>query len=193
MKLLEDRIRTGGKVKEGDILKVDSFLNHQIDIGLMNEIGREFYRLFGAEPITKIVTIESSGIAIAAIAAQYFGVPIVFAKKAKSKNIDGDVYTSTIRSYTHSNDYTAMLEKKFLGPDDCILILDDFLATGKAQRGLLDIAAQAGARVAGIGICVEKGFQGGGDALRRDGYHLESLAIIERMDPAGVVFRGAAD
>lgn len=149
MELLEQRILKDGKVKEGNILKVDSFLNHQIDIALMNEMGREFFRLFRGEAITKIVTIEASGIAIAAIAAQYFHVPIVFAKKAKSKNIDGDVYTSVIRSYTHGNDYTAMLEKKFLTPQDRILILDDFLATGKAQLGLLDIARQAGATVAG--------------------------------------------
>ncbi|MBC5580141.1 xanthine phosphoribosyltransferase [Anaerofilum sp. BX8] len=189
MELLEQRILKDGKVKEGNILKVDSFLNHQIDIALMNEMGREFFRLFRGEAITKIVTIEASGIAIAAIAAQYFHVPIVFAKKAKSKNIDGDVYTSVIRSYTHGNDYTAMLEKKFLTPQDRILILDDFLATGKAQLGLLDIARQAGAAVAGIGIAIEKGFQGGGDKLREAGYNLHSLAVIDRMDPEGIVFR----
>ena len=189
MELLEQRILKDGKVKEGNILKVDSFLNHQIDIALMNEMGREFFRLFRGEAITKIVTIEASGIAIAAIAAQYFHVPIVFAKKAKSKNIDGDVYTSVIRSYTHGNDYTAMLEKKFLTPQDRILILDDFLATGKAQLGLQDIARQAGATVAGIGIAVEKGFQGGGDKLREAGYNLQSLAIIDEMSPEGIVFR----
>ena len=189
MELLEQRILKDGKVKEGNILKVDSFLNHQIDIALMNEMGREFFRLFRGEAITKIVTIEASGIAIAAIAAQYFHVTIVFAKKAKSKNIDGDVYTSVIRSYTHGNDYTAMLEKKFLTPQDRILILDDFLATGKAQLGLLDIARQAGAAVAGIGIAIEKGFQGGGDKLREAGYNLHSLAVIDRMDPEGIVFR----
>ncbi len=189
MELLEQRILKDGKVKEGNILKVDSFLNHQIDIALMNEMGREFFRLFRGETITKIVTIEASGIAIAAIAAQYFHVPIVFAKKAKSKNIDGDVYSSVIRSYTHGNDYTAMLEKKFLTPQDRILILDDFLATGKAQLGLLDIARQAGATVAGIGIAIEKGFQGGGDKLREAGYNLQSLAIIDEMRPEGIVFR----
>lgn len=189
MELLEQRILKDGKVKEGSILKVDSFLNHQIDIALMNEMGREFFRLFRGEAITKIVTIEASGIAIAAIAAQYFHVPIVFAKKAKSKNIDGDVYTSVIRSYTHGNDYTAMLEKKFLTPQDRVLILDDFLATGKAQLGLLDIARQAGATVAGIGIAVEKGFQGGGDKLREAGYNLQSLAIIDEMSPESIVFR----
>ena len=189
MEILRQRILKDGVVKEGNILKVDSFLNHQIDISLLNEIGREFYRLFGKEKINKIITIESSGIAIAAIAAQYFHVPIVFAKKAASKNIDGEVYSSLIRSYTHGNDYTAILEKKFLGPEDRILILDDFLATGKAQLGLLDISRQAGATVAGIGIVIEKGFQGGGDHLRDAGYNLKSLAIIDEMRPDGIVFR----
>ncbi len=189
MEILHQRILADGVVKEGNILKVDSFLNHQIDISLLNEIGREFYRLFGKENINKIITIESSGIAIAAIAAQYFNVPIVFAKKAASKNIDGEVYSSLIRSYTHGNDYTAILEKKFLGPNDRVLILDDFLATGKAQLGLLDIARQAGATVAGIGVVIEKGFQGGGDHLRDAGYNLKSLAIIDEMTPDGIVFR----
>lgn len=189
MELLKQRILTDGVVKEGNILKVDSFLNHQIDIDLLNEVGKEFYRLFGGEDLTKIVTIESSGIAIAAIAAQYFHLPILFAKKAQSKNIDGEVYSATIRSYTHGNDYTAILEKKFLGPADRILILDDFLATGKAQRGLLEIARQAGAAVAGIGIVIEKGFQGGGDALRTAGYPLHSLAIIDKAEPGNIVFR----
>ena len=189
MEILHQRILADGVVKEGNILKVDGFLNHRIDISLLNEIGREFYRLFGKEEINKIITIESSGIAIAAIAAQYFNVPVVFAKKAASKNIDGEVYSSLIRSYTHGNDYTAILEKKFLGPEDRILILDDFLATGKAQLGLLDIARQAGATVAGIGIVIEKGFQGGGDHLRDAGYNLKSLAIIDEMSPEGIVFR----
>ena len=189
MELLQKRILTDGVVKEGNILKVDSFLNHQIDISLLNEIGKEFYRLFQGEKLTKIVTIESSGIAIAAIAAQYFNLPVIFAKKAQSKNIDGEVYSSVIHSYTHGNDYTAILEKKFIGPQDRILILDDFLATGKAQLGLLDIARQANAEVAGIGIVIEKGFQGGGDRLREAGYNLKSLAIIDEMSPDGLVFR----
>ena len=187
--MLQKRILTDGVVKEGNILKVDSFLNHQIDISLLNEIGKEFYRLFRGEKLTKIVTIESSGIAIAAIAAQYFNLPVIFAKKAQSKNIDGEVYSSVIHSYTHGNDYTAILEKKFIGPQDRILILDDFLATGKAQLGLLDIARQANAEVAGIGIVIEKGFQGGGDRLRKAGYNLKSLAIIDEMSPDGLVFR----
>ena len=189
MELLQKRILTDGVVKEGNILKVDSFLNHQIDISLLNEIGKEFYRLFQGEKLTKIVTIESSGIAIAAIAAQYFNLPVIFAKKAQSKNIDGEVYSSVIHSYTHGNDYTAILEKKFIGPQDRILILDDFLATGKAQLGLLDIARQANAEVAGIGIVIEKGFQRGGDRLREAGYNLKSLAIIDEMSPDGLVFR----
>ncbi|QEY34362.1 xanthine phosphoribosyltransferase [Caproiciproducens galactitolivorans] len=189
MELLKERIRRDGKVKEGNVLKVDSFLNHQIDIALLNEIGKEFKRLFSKEKITKIITIEASGIAIACIAAQYFGVPVVFAKKTESKNIDGDIYTSKIMSYTHGNEYTAMLEKRFVSPNDRILILDDFLATGKAQRGLLDIARQSGASVAGIGIVIEKGFQGGGDRLRAEGYNLQSLAIIDRMENGVVTFR----
>ncbi len=189
MELLKQRITKDGRVKEGNILKVDSFLNHQIDIALLNEMGREFYRLFQHEGITKIITIEASGIAIAAITAQYFNVPMVFAKKAKSKNIDGEVYTSSINSYTHQNVYTAMLEKRFLSSADRVLILDDFLATGKAQLGLLDIVGQAGASVGGIGIAIEKGFQGGGDRLREAGYHLESLAIIDKMENDSVVFR----
>lgn len=192
MELLKERILRDGKVKSGGILKVDSFLNHQLDIALLNEIGREFKRIFGRESISKILTIEASGIAIACLAAQYFDVPVVFAKKAASKNIDGDLYTSVIASFTHGNEYTAMLERRFLSPDDRVLILDDFLATGKAQLGLLDIVRQAGASVAGIGIVIEKGFQGGGDRLRAEGYNLHSLAIIESMEGGSVKFREPA-
>lgn len=190
MDLLKQRILKDGRVKQGGVLKVDSFLNHQIDMELLGHIGREFRRLFADEPITKIVTIEASGIAVACVTAQQFGVPVVFAKKAVSKNIDGDVYTASIASFTHGNVYTAMLEKRFLTADDRILIIDDFLATGKAQLGLLDIAGQAGAAVAGIGIVIEKGFQGGGDRLRAAGYNLRSLAIIESMDEHSLRFRG---
>lgn len=189
MELLKQRILKDGNIRGGDILKVDSFLNHQIDITLLNEIGREFQRHFGKKEITKIVTIEASGIAIACITAQYFNVPVLFAKKAASKNIDGEVYTSTIKSFTHGNEYTAMLEKKFLTPEDRVLILDDFLATGMAQRGLLHIVEQAKATVAGIGIVIEKGFQGGGDRLRKDGYDLYSLAVIDTMENGIPVFR----
>ncbi|HCB99712.1 MAG TPA: xanthine phosphoribosyltransferase [Ruminococcaceae bacterium] len=189
MEILKQRILKDGKIKEGGILKVDSFLNHQIDIHLLDEIGQEFKRLFGKEKITKIVTIEASGIAIACMTAQYFHVPVVFAKKSASKNIDGDVYKAKIVSFTHGNEYTAILEKRFLSSEDRILIIDDFLATGKAQLGLLDIANQAGAVVAGMGIVIEKGFQGGGDKLRATGYNLKSLAIIDRVDKDGVHFR----
>jgi xanthine phosphoribosyltransferase len=189
MELLKERIRRDGRIKDGHIIKVDSFLNHQIDIELMDEIGKEFKRLFHNEKITKIITIEASGIAVACLTAQYFEVPVVFAKKSASKNIDGDIYTTVITSYTRGIDSTVILEKRFLTPDDRILIIDDILATGKAQRGLLDICKQAGASVAGIGVVIEKGFQGGGDELRAAGYHLESLAVIDSMDNNTLVFR----
>ena len=189
MELLKERIRKDARVKEGDILKVDSFLNHQIDVELLNEIGKEFYRLLSNEKITKIITIEASGIAIACVAAQYFKVPVVFAKKTKSKNIDGDVYTSKVMSYTHGIENDVILEKKFLSLEDSVLIIDDFLATGKAQLCLLDICRQAGASIAGIGIVIEKGFQGGGDQLRKEGYNLHSLAIIDSMENQTFCFR----
>ncbi len=189
MELLKERIRKDGNVKEGNIIKVDSFLNHQIDIALMMELGKEFKRLFENENITKIITIEASGIAVACMAAQYFQVPVVFAKKSESKNIDGDVYRTSVMSYTHGVEYTVILEKRFLSAEDRILIIDDFLATGKAQFGLLDISRQAGATVAGIGIVIEKGFQGGGDQIRKDGYNLHSLAIIDSMEHGALRFR----
>lgn len=189
MDLLKDRIRRDGKIKDNHIIKVDGFLNHQIDINLLNEIGKEFKRLFEAEKITKVITIEASGIAVACLTAMYFNVPIVFAKKSESKNIDGDVYRTTVTSYTRGRDYTVILEKRFLTPDDTILIIDDILATGKAQKGLLDISRQAGATVAGIGIVIEKGFQGGGDKLREAGYNVQSLAIIDSMENQTLQFR----
>lgn len=189
MELLQERIRRDGKIKDGHIIKVDSFLNHQIDIGLMGEIGKEFKRLFSGENITKIITIEASGIAVACLTAQHFNVPVVFAKKSESKNIDGDVYRTTVTSYTRGKDYTVILEKRFLTSNDRILIIDDILATGKAQLGLLDISRQAGADVAGIGIVIEKGFQGGGDRLRTAGYNLHSLAIIDSMENQTLLFR----
>ncbi len=189
MDLLKDRIRRDGKVKDNHIIKVDGFLNHQIDISLMNEIGKEFKRLFNGEKITKVITIEASGIAVACLTAMYFNVPIVFAKKSESKNIDGDVYRTTVTSYTRGKDYTVILEKRFLTPEDRILIIDDILATGKAQKGLLDISRQAGADVAGIGVVIEKGFQGGGDKLREAGYNVQSLAIIDSMENQTVQFR----
>lgn len=189
MELLKERIRRDGKVKDGHIIKVDGFLNHQIDIELLDEIGKEFKRRFDGEKITKVITIEASGIAIACLTAKYFGVPLVFAKKSESKNIDGDVYRTTVTSYTRGRDYTVILEKRYLTSDDRILIVDDILATGKAQQGLLDISGQAGATVAGIGIVIEKGFQGGGDKLREVGYNVQSLAIIDSLDNQTIQFR----
>lgn len=157
MELLKERILKDGVVKEGGILKVDSFLNHQMDIELLNEIGKEFARLFRDKKVTKILTIEASGIGIACIAAQYFGVPVVFAKKAQSKNLDGEIYTSTVHSYTHGKDYVIRVSKKFITKDDSVLVIDDFLANGKALIGLMDIIQQSGAELAGCGICIEIG------------------------------------
>ena len=183
MRLLKERILKDGCVKPGNVLKVDSFLNHMIDIDLLNEMGKEFKRLFEKCQINKILTIEASGIGIACIAAQYFGVPVVFAKKAQSINIDGEVYSARIESYTHKRTYDVIVSKKFIGPKDRVLIIDDFLSNGCALIGLIDIAASAGARVEGIGIAVEKGFQSGGAILRNMGIKLESLAIIDKMNP----------
>ena len=183
MRLLKERILKDGCVKPGNVLKVDSFLNHMIDIDLLNEMGKEFKRLFEKCQINKILTIEASGIGIACIAAQYFGVPVVFAKKAQSINIDGEVYSARIESYTHKKTYDVIVSKKFIGPKDRVLIIDDFLPNGCALIGLIDIAASAGARVEGIGIAVEKGFQSGGAILRNMGIKLESLAIIDKMNP----------
>lgn len=188
MKLLEDRILTEGQVRPGNVLKVDCFLNHQLDVELLDAMGEEFYRLFKEDGINKILTIEASGIAIACMAARHFHVPVIFAKKAKSKNIDGDVYTSTVHSFTYGKDYDITMAQKFLGPEDRVLIVDDFMAVGKAMNGLLDVCKQAGAQVAGIGIAIEKGFQGGGDKLRAEGYKLESLAIVDKMTDDGKLF-----
>ena len=183
MELLEQRILKDGVVKDGDVLKVDSFLNHQIDAVLLDQLGAEFKRLFGDLPINKILTIEASGIAIAYATALRFGVPMVFAKKNQTRNIAGDVYSTRIQSFTHGRVYDVILSKQFLGPEDHVLIVDDFLANGCALEGLLDITGQAGATVEGIGIAVEKGFQQGGALIRGKGYRLESLAIVEAMDP----------
>lgn len=182
MNFLEERILKDGVVKEGNVLKVDSFLNHQMDVELMDEIGKEFHRRFADTPITKILTIESSGIAIAYATARCFGVPLVFAKKAKSINIDGDMYTAEVESFTHKNKNQVIVSKKFLSPDDKVLIVDDFLANGCALQGLIAITEMSGAKVAGIGIVIEKGFQHGGRIIRNLGYPLESLAIVESMD-----------
>ena len=182
MKALEERIRRDGVVKAGNVLKVDSFLNHQMDIDLFNEMGKEWARLFADRPITKILTVEASGIGIACVAAQHFHVPVVFAKKTQSLNIDGEVYSTKIESFTHKRVYDVIVSKKFIKPEDYILIIDDFLANGCALEGLLEIVREAGATAEGIGIAVEKGFQKGGDLIRAKGIRLESLAIVESMD-----------
>jgi len=182
MNFLEERIVKDGIVKDNNVLKVDSFLNHQMDIALLDEIGKEFYRRFKDKPITKVLTIEASGIAIAYPVAHCFNVPMVFAKKAKSINIDGDMYTAEVESFTHKNKNTVIVSKKYLSPDDHVLIIDDFLANGCALQGLISITESAGATVEGIGIAIEKGFQFGGRIIRNLGYHLESLAIVDSMD-----------
>ena len=191
MNFLEERILKDGVVKEGNVLKVDSFLNHQMDVELLDEIGREFHRRFADKEITKVLTIEASGIAIAYAVARCFGVPMVFAKKAKSINIDGDMYTAEVESFTHKNKNRVLVSKKFLSAEDKGLIVDDFLANGCALQGLISITEAAGASVEGIGIVIEKGFQFGGRSIRNLGYRLESLAIVESMDPVtkNVVFR----
>lgn len=189
MKLLEERIKKDGVVKAGNILKVDSFLNHQMDAELYQEIGKEFYRLFGDCGVTKILTIEASGIGIACVTAQYFHVPALFAKKTKTKNIDGEIYTSQVESFTHGTTYQIMVSKRFLGPEDTVLILDDFLAKGNALMGLIDVVGKAGAKLAGCGIVIEKGFQEGGRLLREKGIRLESLAIIDSMNEKELIFR----
>jgi xanthine phosphoribosyltransferase len=183
MNFLEERILKDGVVKPGNVLKVDSFLNHQMDVALLDEIGREFHRRFADKNITKVLTIEASGIAIAYAVARCFGVPMVFAKKAKSINIDGDMYTAEVESFTHKNKNQVIVSKKFLNKEDRLLIVDDFLANGCALQGLISISEAAGAVVEGIGIVIEKGFQFGGRSIRNLGYHLESLAIVDAMDP----------
>lgn len=182
MNFLEERIIKDGVVKRGNVLKVDSFLNHQMDISLMEEIGREFKRRFGDKNITKVLTIEASGIAIAAFVAKEFGVPMVFAKKAKSINLDGEMYVAEVESFTHKNKNSVIVSKKFLSEGEHVLIIDDFLANGCALQGLISITESAGAVVEGCGIAIEKGFQYGGRAIRNMGYHVESLAIIDAMD-----------
>ena len=182
MNCLEERILKDGIVKEGNVLRVDSFLNHQMDPELFNEMGKEWKKRFAGKTITKILTIEASGIGIACIAAQHFGVPVVFAKKAKSINLDGEMYTAEVESFTHKNKNQVIVSKKFLNENDHLLLIDDFLANGCALQGLIQIANAAGATVEGIGIAVEKGFQAGGQIIRNLGYQLESLAIVEEMN-----------
>lgn len=182
MNFLEERIIKDGIVKEGNVLKVDSFLNHQMDIALFDQIGKEFKRRFAKEKINKIVTIEASGIGIACIVARHFNVPVVFAKKSKSINIEGEMYVAEVESFTHKCKNQVIVSKKFLNPEDHVLIIDDFLANGCALQGLISIVNEAGASVEGIGIVIEKGFQSGGQITRNLGYHLESLAIVDAMD-----------
>lgn len=191
MNFLEERIAKDGIVKEGNVLKVDSFLNHQMDIRLFDEMGAEFKRRFADANINKILTIEASGIGIACIAARHFDVPVVFAKKSKSINIDGDMYVAEVESFTHKCKNQVIVSRKFLGPEDHVLIIDDFLANGCALQGLISIVTEAGGTVEGIGIAIEKGFQNGGRITRNLGYHLESLAIVDSMDAAtgSITFR----
>ena len=191
MNFLEERIVKDGVVKPGNVLKVDSFLNHQMDISLMEEIGREFKRRFAGKPVTKVLTIEASGIGIACFVAKEFGVPMVFAKKSKSINIDGDMYVVEVESFTHKNRNQVIVSKKFLCEDDHLLIIDDFLANGCALQGLISLADAAGATVEGLGIVIEKGFQIGGRIIRNLGYDLQSLAIVEEMnaETGEIVFR----
>ena len=191
MQILKDRIRKDGVIKSGDVLKVDRFLNHQMDVELFTEIGKELKRRFSDCKINKILTIEASGIGIACIVAQSFGCPVVFAKKNKTKNIAGEVYTSKVESFTHGRVYDIIVSKEFLGPDDKVLLIDDFLANGKALEGLIDLVNESGAELVGAGIVIEKGFQRGGDAIRSKGVRLESLAIVESMDEktGEIIFR----
>ena len=191
LNFLEERIVKDGIVKEGNVLKVDSFLNHQMDIRLFDQIGEEFKKRFEGTPINKILTIEASGIGIACVAARQFDVPVIFAKKSKSINIEGEVYVAEVESFTHKCKNQVIVAKKFLNPDDNVMIIDDFLANGCALQGLISIVTSAGANVAGIGIVIEKGFQTGGQIIRNLGYHLESLAIVDEMDAAtgNIIFR----
>ena len=189
MKMLEDRIRADGIVREGDVLKVDSFINHQMDIPLFREMAREWKRLFAGKPINKVLTIEASGIGIAAVAGLVFDCPVVFAKKTKSRNVSDDAYTTVVHSFTHGNDNTIRISREYLSPDDRVLVIDDFLANGAALDGLITLIEGAGATVVGAGIAVEKAFQPGGARIRARGYRVESLARVQSMDPeTGIVF-----
>lgn len=191
MQMLKDRIRKDGVVKEGNVLKVDRFLNHQMDVELFAEIGKELKKRFAGSEVNKILTIEASGIGIACVVAQEFGCPVVFAKKNKTKNIAGEVYSSKVESFTHGRVYDIIVSKEFLGPQDKVLLIDDFLANGKALEGLIDLVRASGAELVGAAVAIEKGFQRGGDVIRSMGVHLESLAIVESMDETTgeIVFR----
>ena len=189
MELLKERIRRDGKVKGTDVLKVDSFLNHQMDVELFAEIGKEFKRRFAGCEINKILTIEASGIGIACVVAQYFHCPVIFAKKTQTKNIAGEVYTAKVESFTHGRVYDIIVAKEFLGPGDKVLLIDDFLANGNAAKGIMELVKQAGAELVGMGFIIEKAFQHGGDELREQGIHVESLAIIESLDNCEIKIR----
>ncbi len=189
MKCLQDRIRAEGRVLPGNIIKVDGFLNHRVDMALMREIAKEFRSRFDLSGLTAVLTVEASGIALAAICADEFGVPMIFAKKAKSDNIEGGLYKSDIYSYTYKKHVTLIVSSQWLGPDDKVIIIDDFLANGEALRGLVEIVQEAGAELRGIGVAIEKGFQPGGKKLRDAGVNLVSLAIIEKADENGIIFR----
>lgn len=189
MKLLQDRIRQEGKVLPGNIIKIDGFMNHRVDVRLMREIAKEFGRLFDLTGLTSVLTVEASGIPLATICAEEFGVPLIFAKKAKSDNIEGGLYQSEIFSYTYKKKVTLIVAQEWLGPNDRVLIIDDFMAKGYAMQGLIDIVKAAGAELVGIGVAVEKGFQHGGDALREKGYPIHSLAVIEEAIPDHITFR----
>ncbi len=188
MKLLEDRIRKDGRVLQGDVLKVDSFLNHQIDVPFLCELGQELYRLFAKDDVNKVLTIEASGIGIACITAQYFSCPVVFAKKAKTSNIANDVYSASVHSYTHGVTNSIMVSQSYITPEDRVLIVDDFLANGCALEGLIAVCQQAGASVVGCGIVIEKQYQGGGDKLRQRGIRVESLAKVAAMEEGSITF-----
>ena len=189
MELLEKRIMQDGEVYPGNILKVSSFLNHQMDIDLLSQMGQEWARLFAGEGVNKILTIEASGIGIAAIVARVFNVPVVFAKKAQSINLDGTVYATRVQSFTHGKIFDVIVSKKFVGPEDHLLLIDDFMANGCAMNGLIEVCEDAGATIEGIGIAIEKGFQEGGAKLRQRGYQLESLAIVDSMTDDSLTFR----
>lgn len=189
MKALEEKINREGLVFPGNILKVGSFLNHQLDVDFLMEMGKEIQRLFKDEPVSKIVTIEASGIAIAVAAASHMHVPVVFAKKTKTSNLSGESYMSKVHSFTHNKDYDIVISKQFLNENDCVLLIDDFLAVGNALNGLIDIVSQAGAKLAGAAIAIEKGFQGGGDALRSRGIKVASLALIDSMEEGRITYR----
>lgn len=189
MQILKERIRREGRILPGNIVKVDGFLNHRVDTALMGQIADEFARYFDTKNITMVLTAEASGIALATVCAQRYGVPMVFAKKAKSDNIEGGLYQSDIFSYTYKKKVTLIVAQEWLGPEDKVLIIDDFMAKGYAMRGLIDIVNKAGAQLMGIGVAVEKGFQDGGDSLRREGYDVHSLAIIDSVENDQIIFR----